>query len=129
MAYRRVLIDTSILIDYFRKQDKTKSILFHLAKRNDTLLTSSICYFEYKIGSKDKDFDKRLFSSIDILPFDENQAIVASQIYKSLKAKNALIDFRDILIASCALYHNIKLSTLNHKHFIKIDGLQLVENI
>jgi tRNA(fMet)-specific endonuclease VapC len=56
-------------------------------------------------GSKNRDFDKLLF--------DKNQAYVASQIFQTLKRKNMLIEFRDILIASSSIVHNIPLATLN----------------
>ena len=38
-----------------------------------------------------------------------------------------LIEFRDILIASSAIAQNIPLATLNHKHFNRIDDLNILE--
>jgi len=124
---RRVLIDTSIFIEYFRKENKQKSLLYHLTKEGYGLITSAICYFEYMSGSKNREFDKLLFENIEVLAFDKNQAYIASEIYQDLKKKNSLIEFRDILIASSAMAQNIFLVTLNTKHFERIEKLDLLE--
>jgi predicted nucleic acid-binding protein len=126
MEDRRVLVDTSIFIEYFRKENKSKTKLYQLRKNGYTLLTSAICYFEYMSGSKNSEFDVLLFTYIEIIAFEKNQAETASNIFKNLKKKNALIEFRDILIASSAISENISLATLNKKHFERIDSLNLL---
>ena len=78
MEYNRVLVDTSIFIDYFRKENKLKTKLYLLQKENYKITTSAICYFEYMSGSKNVDFDKLLFKYIEIFTFDKNQAYIAS---------------------------------------------------
>jgi tRNA(fMet)-specific endonuclease VapC len=40
MAKKELMIDTSILIDYFRKTDKRKSRLIYLSEEFDQLLLS-----------------------------------------------------------------------------------------
>ena len=126
MDNRSTLIDTSIFIDYFRKQNKQKSLLFQIAEAGYTLTTSSICYFEYSAGSKNQEFDRMLFENITVFPFDAEQAEIAASIFKHLKKQNAVIEFRDILIAACALTYDIPLATLNVKHFDRIKGLELL---
>lgn len=128
MGSRRVLIDTSILIEYFRKRDKTKTLLFKLIKNDYHLAVSTITYFEYLNGSANELFSKKLFSIIEIKSFDEFQSKKASEIFKDLKRKNLLVDFRDILIAACALCENIPLCTLNIKHFTRIENLTILNN-
>ena len=124
MENRRILVDTSIFIDYHRKQNKSSTLLYRLSLDYD-LFTSVVCYFEYLIGSKDKKFENILFSNIKILNLGRKEAIIASNIYKLLKEKNQLIDFRDIFIASNAISNEMILATLNRKHFLRIDGLKL----
>ena len=34
---------------------------------------------------------------IEVVPFDKNQAYIASETFKELKKRNSLIEFRDIL--------------------------------
>jgi len=78
-------------------------------------------------GSKNSDFDTLLFKYIEIIAFEKNQADIASNIFKDLKKKNALIEFRDILISSCAIFEDISLATLNTKHFKRIEALNLIK--
>lgn len=127
MEDRRVLIDTSIFIEYFRKENKQNTKLYLLRKQGYDLVTSSICYFEYMSGSKNEEFDTILFNNITVIDFDKEQAYIASQTFKDLKQKNALIEFRDILISSSSIALDIPLATLNRKHFKRIENLVLLE--
>ena len=49
-----------------------------------------------------------------------------SKIAKKLKSDNRIIEFSDIFIAATAIANNMPLSTLNVKHFERIDDLELV---
>lgn len=73
------------------------------------------------------DFWKMFFERIQVLAFDENSAVAASEIYKQLKSENKLIEIADILIGSIALTNQISLATLNKKHFTRINNLELVQ--
>ena len=126
MEHRNVLVDTSVFIEYFRKRDKTKTELYHLRKAGYTLVTSSVCFFEYMAGSNHPEFDAKLFEYIDVIALDKDQAYLASRIFKELKQKNMLIEFRDILIAASAIYYDIPLATQNKKHFDRIEGLRCI---
>jgi len=119
MEDSRVLVDTSNFIEYFRKENKFKTKLYRFREDDYKLLISSVCYFEYMSGSKNRDFDKLLFKYIKVISSDKNQAEIASQIFQNLKNRNVLIEFRDILISSCAVSEGISLATLNKKHFSK----------
>jgi predicted nucleic acid-binding protein len=46
-----ILLDTSILIDYFRKQNKEKTILYHLFSEEKDLVISVISKYELIFGS------------------------------------------------------------------------------
>ena len=46
MEDRRILIDTSVVIDHFRKKNKEKTLLYELSKTN-TLFLSAISKFEF----------------------------------------------------------------------------------
>jgi predicted nucleic acid-binding protein len=92
-----ILIDTSILIDYFRKEKKDKTILYNLSQDYNFSI-SSITEFEFLSGFKDKDleFARELLKDIVVIPFDSGCAKIASDIYKDLKANNLLIEPPDI---------------------------------
>ena len=127
MEHRRVLVDTSIFIEYFRKENKKNTKLYWLREEGYEIVTSSICYFEYMSGSKNGEFDTVLFKNIAVIDFDKEQAYIASQTFKDLKQRNALIEFRDILISSSAMALDIPLATLNRRHFERIEDLILLE--
>lgn len=126
MEDHRILIDTSVFIDYFRKVNKEKSILYQLSASH-TLVTSAVCYFEVLVGvnSGDLAFIRKMFSKIEILPFSTDAAQKSAAIYKQLKARNQLIEFRDIFIGATAIMHDIALATLNFHDFDRIPELKI----
>ncbi len=128
METQRVLVDTSILIDYFRKRDKSKTILYKLSN-NFNVVTSSVCYFEIFTGVKEIDlvFVNKLFEKIEVISFTRECAYNASKIYKVLKKKNEIIEFRDLFIGATATTYNLELSTLNKKHFDRIKEIKIFD--
>ena len=123
-----ICLDTSILIDFFRKKDKTKSFFYGLTLQYSLFAVSIITEYEIMIGSNNdtNNFWTLFFERITILPFDKNSNIEAINIFKQLKKVNKLIDVPDILIAASAKSNNIKLATLNKKHFERINDLELI---
>lgn len=126
MEARKKLVDSSIFIDYFRKREKSKTILYKLSK-NFNVVTSAICHFEIFTGVKESDlvFVNKLFEDIEVIQFNKECAFKASEIYKTLKKKNKIIEFRDIFIGATAIVYNLELSTLNKKHFERIDDIRI----
>lgn len=61
-----------------------------------------------------------------LLPFTDEAAIKAAQIYRQLKKDSLLIEFRDIFIAATCIVNDLPLITLNEKHFKRINGLVLI---
>ena len=52
---------------------------------------------------------------------------IAVKINNELKVKRKQIDLPDLFIAATAKYHNLPISTLNKKHFERIEQLILIE--
>jgi predicted nucleic acid-binding protein len=125
---KAILLDTGILIEYFRKKDKSKSILYKLSLDSYLFKVSSITKYEILLGAtKDQmSFWEEFFSKVQILSFNGVAATTASELYKDLKSKNKLIDIADLLIASIAITESIPLVTLNLKHFSRISELQIL---
>ncbi len=127
MENRRVLIDTSIIIDYLRKVNKSKTLFWKLVNQYDCLI-SSVTVFELYSGAKSIEHKKDIeivLSFLDIVSFNDAHAKLSAEIFKTLKQQNNLIEFRDIFIASCAISKKVSLATLNEKHFVRIDALNL----
>ncbi len=128
MEHSRVLIDTSVIIAYLRKQKKEKSEFWSLIQKYECAI-STITLFELHSGAKNthqREDVETLKAYLEIVPFDILQAKQASIIFQTLKKSNKLIEFRDIFIASCAISQNIPLATLNRDHFERIDNIKLL---
>ena len=83
MEHRKVLIDTSVIIDHLRKRDKQKSMLFNIADRFD-LFVSSITVFELFAGATDerkkKDIEN-IISATEVVSFSTDIAKEAGELY------------------------------------------------
>jgi tRNA(fMet)-specific endonuclease VapC len=131
MAQGMILVDTSVIIEYFRSKDRVNSLLHRLTYTDFMLGISSITEFEIRRGIKimNADFTEKLLENFKILPFDSTCAKKASTIYINLRAKNKLIDFPDLTIGATALAHEIPLATHNISHFNRIEDLVIYKNI
>jgi predicted nucleic acid-binding protein len=61
-----------------------------------------------------------------VIPLDEGCVDVAVRINRALKIKRKQIDLADLLIASTAIAYNLPFSTLNRKHFDRIEELNII---
>jgi predicted nucleic acid-binding protein len=95
----------------------------------DEIFISTIVKYEVLCGANDDQLDywKTFFDDIEILAFDCTIADTARQVFRQLKRNRCLIGLADILIAATAITNNLPLATLNHKHFERIDKLQLID--
>ncbi len=129
MEDRRILIDTSIVIDYLRSQKRDKTIFVNLFDNNE-LCISVISIFELYNGATSEDKKQEIVTlseEIEVIDFTIETAKIASDVYLDLRRRNKLIEFRDILIASTALQFDIKIATLNRKHFERIEKLNIID--
>ena len=129
MADGLILADTSVLIEFFRKTDKTKTPLYNLAQRGYRFQISAITEYEIYIGAppEQQDFWNRFLRTIPVLPFDHDVVFVAVQLGKTLKQQNKMLDLADLFIAATALANNLPVATLNRKHFERVPGLLILD--
>lgn len=124
------LLDTDTLIYNMKGDAKVqKNLRQHI---NDPISISVITLMELYYGAyKSQKVAnnlakiKMLEQSIEIIPV----GLESTEIFGLLKAQlesdgNRLDDF-DLIIASCAMSHNLILVTNNIRHFQRIDGLKL----
>lgn len=128
MENKLVLVDTSILIDFFRKTDKENSLLVKLVKQDYIYCISAVTEYEIYTGTTlaQEEFWKKFLMKTNVLPFDKKVAEIAVIINRDLKKKRKLIDIADLFIGATALAHSIPIATLNESHFSRIDNLKLV---
>jgi len=120
-----MVIDTSVFIEFLRAGDKTKTTLYQIPD-HEFLLISSVTLYELLMGARsdEKINDIELLTDdIDILPFNEEVARKAADIYHQLRKSNHMIEFRDIFIGATCIVNNVPIKTLNKKHFSRIEGL------
>jgi len=128
MENKIALLDSSILIDHFRRKDKENSALIRLTYDFDKFCISSITEFEIYVGApqQQKEYWRNILLKIDTLPFDNKAAHAAVTILNSLKEKRKTIDKADLFIAAVAVSNSLPFATLNFKHFDQIDNLELI---
>ena len=123
-----ICLDSSILIDFFRKTKKENSFFFKLTNQYSSFAVSVITEFEILSGSnqKQKEFWDEFFRDVVVIPLDSKVNQEAVRIFQMLKSAGNLIDMPDLFIGATAKAHHLKLATLNRKHFERIPELELI---
>ena len=129
MADKVILVDTSILIDFYRKTDKNKTVWISLVRQGFQFAISSITKYEIFSGATENQlqFWNGILQAITVLPFDELTVDSAVELNAKLKRKRKQIDLADLFIAATAIAYNLPFATLNRKHFDRIDELTIFE--
>lgn len=125
-----LLLDSSILIELFRKKDKEDTLFYNLSLKFDDLCISSITNYEIGIGNRKShtEYWESLSDNLRIIPFDKACSNNAVTIYMTLLKANKMIDLADILIGATAVTYNIPIATVNVKHFDRIKGLEIIKH-
>jgi len=124
------LLDTDTVIYNMKgNANVQKNLRQHI---NDSISISVITLMELYYGARKSEQVtanlakiRRLEQTVDTIPI----GLESTEIFGLLKAQleisgNRLDDF-DLVIASCAMAHNLTLVTNNTRHFERIDGLKL----
>lgn len=129
MANKIILVDTSILIDFYRKTDKDNSIWISLVRRGYGFAISAITKYEIYSGATQTqlDFWDNILQAVEVIQFDEFSVDTAVKINTILKRKRKQIDIADLFIAATAITHDLPFATLNRKHFDRIEELIIVD--
>ncbi len=128
MAGKIVVLDTSILIDFFRKTAKNKTELIKLVDEGYSYCISAITEYEIYVGATvaQHGYWKQFLLTTNVLPFDTDAVVKAVEINHQLKRKRQQIDIADLFIAASSMSNGLPLATLNKKHFERIEGLRLI---
>lgn len=68
---------------------------------------------------------KRLETEFEIIPTGKESAEIFGMLKATLENSGTRLDDFDLIIASCAMAHNLTLVTNNIGHFKRIEGLRL----
>lgn len=120
-------LDTSVLVDALTGPKRSQQRLRMLIEDGDRLFVSSLVLFEFRRGPRTRDElddQEALFPSADSIAFGSTEALLAAELYRSVKrARGREID---IVIAACALVHNAQIWTLNPTDFKDIPNVRLL---
>lgn len=122
----KLILDTSVIIDFLRQKEKTDTVLYKLSLENNVLYISILTHTELYAGKSTWEGKnarselETLFGGLHILPLTEKISENAGQV----RAKYG-IGLIDAIIASTALLNNIPLVTLNTKHFEQVENLEI----
>ncbi len=132
MDNRDILVDTSIFIEFLRKKNKQNSRLWKVKEKGFNCVISTVTVFELYAGAltpRHINDLKKLLKWVEIAPFTREVAEESAEIYKELRKKNQLIEFRDIFIGATSIVLNIPIITFNEEHFRRIKGIGIYQDI
>ncbi|MHC1631419.1 MAG: type II toxin-antitoxin system VapC family toxin [Methanotrichaceae archaeon] len=129
-GWKRICIDTDVLIDLLRGQETEK--IKELEQEDAILMTTVINSFElyygaYKTKKRSANLSavRGLLKRLVILQMSEEASEVVGEILGDLESKGQMIDFRDALIAGIVVMNGATLFTRNINHFNRIDRVKI----
>ncbi len=113
-----VLLDTNILIRYFRCVPGYKDLL-HQARQMGWMYISVTTRFEIVRGMRDHEgaLTFNLLDTFESLPVNVDIADLAGELVRTWRARGVTLGDADALIAATALQHSLPLVTTNSRHF------------
>ena len=126
------LLDTNTIIYSLKGHAVVKENLrLHL---NDPMCISVITLMELYYGAhKSQKVEsnlakiKTLENSLESIPLGKEPVEIFGILKAKLERSGTLLDDFDLILAACALTHNLVLVTNNTKHFRRIEGLRITD--
>ena len=124
-----IVLDTSVLIDYFKGRNKSFDII-----ENSDVVTTVITYHEilsgikHKKAKKEETLFRRFFSDINILDFDLMASEESSEIMARLLSIGKAVNTLDVLIAGIAITNGADKIISRDRDFLdisKVTGLEI----
>jgi hypothetical protein len=121
-----ILADTSVWIEFFRRESETGAYLLSLLTEKPVWVCG-IVMFELLQGVKSEAEKSEIQSALEGLPYAEMAPLLwekAAELSRALKKSGLNIPLSDIFIASVAIEYNLSIFTLD-KHFEQIPAVKL----
>ncbi len=122
---KKLLLDTSVIIDFLRRKDKSGSLFYQVSEQD--LYISIITHTELFAGKsiwenkEARNILSEVFSGTKIIPLTEDISEKAGYI-RAHNQSNSLIDS---IIAATSITSDCKIVTLNMKDFEQIKGIDI----
>ncbi len=124
----KILIDTSVWIEFFRGNEEFREKFEDIIKTSHIVLTGPVIS-EILLGirgEKEKRKVKNLLKNLTIINPSWDDYVYAGEIGYSLRKRGKTIPLIDLIIASVCIRNNLTIFTLD-KHFKEIKGLKLLK--
>ena len=116
------LIDTSILIDFFRGVPPAKNLVLEEIPVISTISVHEIfAGFKYLNKQSESQFFRELFDNVELLDYSKQAAEESSSLAAILRKKGISINPLDLMIAGTAVAHGISEIASKDSHFIDIE--------
>ena len=128
MGNRLIVVDTDVIIDFFRDISPAASVFSELISL-EKAATAAISVFELYAGvegAKRLRQIETLVQELTILPLNAIEAAIGGRIYTQLKSRGKLVGTHDILIAAICIANDLPLYTKNNAHFSEIKDIRLL---
>ncbi len=124
-----MLLDTSVLIDYFRKKDKASTLLHELALSDAVMKLSVITEYEIFVGAtaEQHSYWNQMLEYMEVLPLTSREVRLAALLQGRLKRQRKQLALPDLFIATTALNADLPLATMNRKDFEKLPEIRLYQ--
>ena len=124
------LLDTDIVIYSLKGYAAVKRNLernLHAALKISIITLMELYYGAYKSKSVASNLGKikRIEEAVEILALGRESAEIFAMLKADLEKAGIPLDDFDLILAACALSHDLVLVTNNVKHFQRIQGLKL----
>jgi predicted nucleic acid-binding protein len=123
----RVIVDTTIWIEFFRSPDSTVANHLKDLLRQRRVVMAGMVMAEILQGVKAPKEANLVLTSFTKLPYSEmtkDRWQQAGEISASLRRKGTTIPLSDLIIAACALAEGCEVYTLD-PHFKRIPGVKI----
>ena len=121
-----MLLDTSVLVDHLRADDRAVRLLVRLFEGDEPVWAATPSRTEILAGIRaaERDAMSRLFALISWIDIDASIADAAGELARRFRRSHTGIDTTDYLIAAAAQSISASLVTLNVRHFPMFAGLK-----
>lgn len=122
-----IIADTDVLIDFLHGQSPSADRVAQ--EIGAGLRTTVVTVFELLSGARtarQQSLAAELLAAVPALPLDQDSAVRAARLHRTLEETGDMIGMADSLIAGIVLRNGGRLLTRNRKHFERVPGLELV---
>ena len=121
-----VIVDTSVLINFLKGEDRVFNVVTKLLEKKRITITGIIIaeLLQGIKNPKEEQIIAEMLTGLKIFEADTALWIKAGRLSASLRRKGISLPLTDVVIASLAIEHNLSVFTLDN-HFMQIPGVTI----